>query len=57
MGLSTDIGKTDKDASGYKIEPSMLSSVVAFAKVLVPETKIGGKEIPRPECRDTLLHQ
>jgi hypothetical protein len=53
MGLSTDIGKTDKDASGYKIEPSMLSSVVAFAKVLVPETKIGGKG----RVRSTLLKQ
>ena len=27
MGLSTVIGKTDKDASGSKIEPSMLSTI------------------------------
>ncbi len=27
MGLSTVIGKTDRDASGYKIEPSVLSTM------------------------------
>jgi len=27
MGLCTVIGKTDRDASGYKIEPSVLSTM------------------------------